>query len=71
MLIKILLRVTLFAYLLFSIEICTATAKKTKQKTKESKETAHMRKKQEELAKFVKEDEGHLVEPFLGGYNSQ
>ena len=67
MLIKILLRVTLFAYLLFSIEICTATAKKTK----ESQETAHIRKKQEELAKFVKEDEGHLVEPFLGGYNSQ
>ena len=30
-----------------------------------------MRKKHEELAKFVKEDEGHMVDPFLGGYNSQ
>ena len=30
-----------------------------------------MRQKHEELAKFIKEDEGHLVDPFLGGYNSQ
>ena len=27
--------------------------------------------KREQLNKFVKEDEGHLVEPYLGGYNSQ
>ena len=60
----------LFAFLLFN-QIEAKKKKKGARKSKESEESAYIRQKHEELAKFIKEDEGHLVDPFLGGYNSQ
>lgn len=42
-----------------------------KKKRKKSSEEQLLREKNEKLKNFIREDEGHLVEPYLGGYNSQ
>ena len=62
--------IILLISVLFVHQIEAKKKQKGGRKSRESKESAYMREKHEELAKFIKEDEGHLIEPFLGGYNS-
>ena len=51
--------------LLMTLVMIVVLAKK---KTKKRKWDAH--EKEEKLNKFIEEDEGPLMEPYIGGYNS-
>ena len=51
--------------LFLTILIFAAEAKKKSQKRK-----SDPFEKEEQLNKFIEEDEGHLMEPYIGGFNS-
>lgn len=60
------LKSTLFLYFLALIVLTCSELGHAKRTKKSS-----VRSKQENLKAFVKEDEGDLLEPYLGGFNSQ
>ena len=58
-------------FFLFALILLTSLGKKSKRTSEERLREKVVEQKKERLEKYINEDEGHLLEPYLGGYNSQ